>query len=217
MQLPSNIVRHFLRNVFFVSGSACGGKTTIAKFLSEKHDIILYNCDERFAYHKSLSDPVYQPYMNVEYGSWEEYFGRAPREYSEALRNSIRQQAEIAVVELISLPKAKPIVVDGIFPVSILKDITEKSRAVFLMAEMGAIRKDFFFRDDKRDMLECINNLADPKAAFENVFRAIEHSLNDDLEDIQTSGFRYLTRGQNPDWNHIRTEVELHFGLISQG
>lgn len=101
MDLPSNIIKHFLRNVYFVSGCACGGKSTISKYLSEKYKVVLYNWDERFPQHKEISDPSYQPYMNKEFRSWEEYFSRPPLEYAESIRKSMLEQVEIAIIELI--------------------------------------------------------------------------------------------------------------------
>ena len=46
MDLPNNIIKHFLKNVYFVSGCACGGKSTISKYLSQNHKIALYNWSE---------------------------------------------------------------------------------------------------------------------------------------------------------------------------
>ncbi len=120
MNLPDNIIRHFLRNVYFISGSACGGKSTISEYLSKKYGIALYNLDEQFSKHKEISDPFYQPAMNKEYKTWEEYFSRPPKEYSNSLKKSIREQDEIAVLDLINIAKDQKVIVDGIFPCDIL-------------------------------------------------------------------------------------------------
>ena len=214
MNLPDNIIKHFLRNVYFISGCACGGKTTISKYLSEKHNIPLYNWDERYPQHKAISDPCCQPNMNTEFASWEEYFSRPPGEYSEAIRKLIYEQVEIAVVELISLSQKERIIVDGIFPLTVLERISNKNRVVFLMAEMDAIRSDFLSRADKEDMLRCLNSLDNPKRSTENMFLSIEHALGRDLEPIKKSGFKWFVRGQRPDWRKIRDSVEQHFELL---
>ena len=39
MELPDNIIKHYLRNIYFISGGLCGGKSTIAKYLSQKYDL----------------------------------------------------------------------------------------------------------------------------------------------------------------------------------
>ena len=36
MNLQDNILKEYLKNVFFVTGTPCGGKTTVSKALGEK-------------------------------------------------------------------------------------------------------------------------------------------------------------------------------------
>ena len=81
------------------------------------------------------------------------------------------------------------------------------------MADMNAIRNDFFTRADKRDMLECINALSNPQKATENMFLSIEYFLTRDLQEIKESGFKWFTRGENPNWKTVREEIEQHFNL----
>lgn len=214
MELPDNVIKHHLRDVYFISGSACGGKTTIARYLSTKHGIALYNWDERYPEHKAISDTRYQPFMNKEYGSWEVYFNRPPAEYADALRRSIGEQVEMAILEQISMAPQGRIIADGVFPCRVLQRISSNARVVFLMADMAAIRSDYFKRDDKQDMLMCLNSLEDPQRATENMFRSIEHILSQEMEEVKTSGFRWIMRDQRPDWQGIRLAVEQHLQLI---
>lgn len=214
MNLPDNIIKYFLKNVYFISGCACGGKSTISKYLSKKYNTVLYNWDEKFPKHKAISDPYYQPYMNKKSRSWEEYFSRPPRQYSESIRKSIYEQVEIAIVELISLATNKRIIVDGIFPLTVLEKISSKNRVVFLMAEIEAIRNDFFTRADKEDMRRCLNNLDNPQKSTENMFLSIEYCLAKDLEEIKESGFKWFVTGEKPDWKNIREEIEQHLELV---
>lgn len=37
MKIENNIIKHHLKNVYFIGGTACGGKTTISKVLAEKY------------------------------------------------------------------------------------------------------------------------------------------------------------------------------------
>jgi len=211
VELPDNILKYYLKNVYFISGSACGGKSTISRHLSNKHGISLYNWDERYAQHKDISNPQHQPFMNRKHVSWEEYFSRPPEDQS--VKKSMMEQAEIAIVELISLSGDRKVIVDGIFPCDVLRRVSDRNRVVFLMAEIGAIRRDFFNRADKQDMLRCIETLRDPRKAKENVFRSIEYSLRQDLEDVKKSGFWYFVRGENPDWERITGAVEHQLEL----
>ena len=46
MKLQDNVLKAYLKNVLFISGTPCGGKTTISRKLAEKygHLDILVNC-----------------------------------------------------------------------------------------------------------------------------------------------------------------------------
>lgn len=216
MDLPDNVIRHFLRNVYFISGNSCGGKSTISEYLSKKHDIALYDWDGRFPKHKEISDPLYQPAMNKEHKTWEQYFSRPPKEYSDWLKKSIKEQVEIAVLDLVRMAKDQKVVVDGIFPCDILRDISSPDRVVFLMAEIEVIREVYFDRSDRKEMLDCLKKLDNSTELIENVFKALEYTLDDDMKDVKKSGFKYFIIGElNPDWEGIMHDIEKHFGFIT--
>ena len=40
MIFQDNIIKEYLRNVYFISGTPCGGKTTITRALGEKYKVI---------------------------------------------------------------------------------------------------------------------------------------------------------------------------------
>ncbi len=151
--------------------------------------------------------------MNGSYGSWDAYFNRPPSEYAESLRRSMQEQAEIAVVELLTMAEGRRIVVDGAFPCDLLHRISTPDRVVVLMAEIQAIRNDYLKRPDKAEMWQCLARLGNPEESTEAMFRAIEHSLVRELEDVRASGFRWFVRGEETDWGAIRAGVERHFAL----
>mgnify|MGYP003290356283 CR=1 FL=1 len=77
--IESNILHNLFRNVYFVNGTACAGKSTMVRLLAEKYDGIC--CGEN--YHMELLDlaePVFQPnlcYMQT-MSSWQEFISRTP-------------------------------------------------------------------------------------------------------------------------------------------
>lgn len=76
MIIANNIIKHHLKDVCFVSGGACGGKTTVTKYLAKKYGMILYNWDEQFSEYQDIANSTYQPAMSQrkEIKSWEELF-----------------------------------------------------------------------------------------------------------------------------------------------
>ena len=83
MQIENNILRYYLRNAYFITGTAYAGKSTAAKMLSERFGMIL--CGEN--YHmdpaEKIADPAVQPDLCYfrQMKSWEDFVRRFPGEY----------------------------------------------------------------------------------------------------------------------------------------
>ena len=64
MNIANNILKHSLQNVFFLVGTACGGKTTMASELSKKYGFIHFNDNRQEKNYKewqSIINKKYQP------------------------------------------------------------------------------------------------------------------------------------------------------------
>ena len=81
MIFADNVLKEYLKNVYFITGTPCGGKTTVSKLLSRMYDIPLYDIDSMFDTHTALSDREHQPCMNAVFTDADEFFGRSMEEY----------------------------------------------------------------------------------------------------------------------------------------
>lgn len=50
-------------HVFWLSGSACAGKTSVARHLAARHGLTLYSCDDHFEEHRLRADPARHPHF----------------------------------------------------------------------------------------------------------------------------------------------------------
>ena len=80
MIFQDNVIKEYLKNVYFITGTPCGGKTTVSRALAEKYGFELFDVDERFDEHKKMSNPLFQPVMNTYFNSADEFFGRTVEE-----------------------------------------------------------------------------------------------------------------------------------------
>ena len=46
MKLQDNVLKAYLKNVLFISGTPCGGKTTVSRRLAEKYGLPVYDFDQ---------------------------------------------------------------------------------------------------------------------------------------------------------------------------
>ena len=112
MIFQDNVIKENLRNVYFISGTPCAGKTTITRALGKKFDIPVYVIDDQFTIHQLMSDKVHQPNMNKEFRDADEFFGRSVEEYKNWLLGNSREQLDFVLLDLIKLSQDRVILCD---------------------------------------------------------------------------------------------------------
>ena len=221
MKIENNILKHYLKNVYFITGTAYAGKSTAAKLLSERYGLIL--CGEN--YHSRVSDIVAtseaQPDISFinELTDWRQFVLRSPEEYERWIFAVGREAAEFEVAELIAISQERKVIVDTNIPLDILKEISEYSRVAVMLSPQSLSVDRFFDREDpdKRFLLEVIESCDDPKSVMENYRRGLE-LINGQkhYDEYASSGFFTLVR--QDDRRDTREEVleklARHFGLI---
>ena len=90
MLFQDNVLKEYLKNVYFITGTPCGGKTTISRELAKRHNLLVYDVDEQFEQHQKLSNSVLQPAMNKQFTDADEFFGRTVEEYKHWLLKNTR-------------------------------------------------------------------------------------------------------------------------------
>ncbi len=128
IQISDNLIKHYLRNVYFINGHSCAGKSTMAKMLSERYDMIW--CGENYhdAFPREKLSRWKQPglcYFDTMNG-WEEWLSMTPKEHWEWTYNVSQECIEIEICELIKLSAdGKKIIVDTNIPPDVLREISD--------------------------------------------------------------------------------------------
>ena len=65
MEIQNNVLKHYLRNCYFINGTAYAGKSTMCKMLAEKYDMIL--CEENYNMDMILSVATQKQQPNINY------------------------------------------------------------------------------------------------------------------------------------------------------
>lgn len=212
MNIADNILKHHLKNVLFVSGTAYGGKTTMTKLIEERHGLLRYRQSDKFDEHLAYANKDYQPALCYERGDWDRFFNRPAEEYAKWLKDGIAEQAEMAIIDLIKLSQDQRVIADVHIPLEYLKRIAEYHQAILLIAEPEMIVENFFNRGDKQDMYECIMSTPHPQETLESVKNALRAAAVP-LEEFQNSGFKCIIRDDNRSTEQTFREIERHFHL----
>ncbi len=221
MKIENNVIKHYLKNVYFITGTAYAGKSTTVKMLSERYDMIF--CGEN--YHSAVSDIVATPDAQPDIcftnnlKDWKEFVTRTPEEYERWIYSVGKEAAEFEVAELIAISGDKKVIVDTNIPLDILKEISDYDHVAVMLSPQSMSVERFFDRDDpeKQFILNVIDSCDNPEAVLNNYRRGLALiNSREHYDEYANSGFFTVVREQNE--KDTREEVcdiiAKHFGLI---
>ena len=223
IQISSNLLRHYLQNVYFINGHSCAGKSTMVKMLAERYDMI--HCGENYhdVFPREKLSRWAQPglcYFDTMSG-WEEWLGMTLEEHWRWTEQVSRECVELELLELLKLSAGgKRIIVDTNIPVEILREISDYRHVAIMLCDppdVCAVR--FFDRDDpdKKFIMEQIKLCKNPEAALQNFNSwALYHPPEE--TDWQHTGFFTYTRTdfENDTREEVLNALAKHFGFAAE-
>jgi GNAT superfamily N-acetyltransferase len=212
MVFQDNIIKEYLRNVYFITGTPCGGKTTIIKALAKKYGIQAYFVDEQFSVHQLLSDEEHQPNMNKKFMDADEFFGRTVDEYRNWLIGNTREQLDFIFLDLIKRSKDNIVLCDiHMTPEQAMK-YTDPSRIAFLLRNPKDLVEEYSSRPDHAGFRDFIHSTTDYEKAKATCNETL-YSLNIDVYNyLKNSDFFWLERDENRGVEETADLVARHFG-----
>lgn len=213
MTFQDNVIKEYLKNVYFVTGTPCGGKTTISRELAKKHNLLVYDVDEQFANHQKISNATFQPAMNKVFKDADAFFGRTVEEYRNWLIDNTREQFDFVLMDLIRLSQNQIVLCDGHLTMEDAEKVTDPSRIVFLIKEPSNIVDDYCSRPDHQDFRDFINRTSDTEKA-KAVCNETLKSLNEKhYSAIKDSHYYWVERTPTGTVDETVEKVERYFGL----
>ena len=221
MNISNNILKHYLKNVYFITGTAYAGKSTTVKMLSEKYDMIF--CGEN--YHSEVSNVVAnsenQPeisYLN-NLTDFRDFVTRSPEEYARWIFATSKEAAEFEIAELLSISKDKKVIVDTNIPIDILKEISDYNHVAVMISPLSMSVERFFDRNDpeKLFILNTIESCENPAEVMENYKKGLALINSQENYDLYAnSGFFTVVREdtQKNTKEEVCEEIAKHFGLV---
>ena len=221
MKIENNILKHYLKNVYFITGTAYAGKSTTVKMLAERYDMIC--CGEN--YHMAVSEIVATPEThpdlcyNRSLTDWKEFVTRTPEEYERWLYAVGREAAEFEVTELIAISQDRKVIVDTCIPIDILKEITDYDHVAVMLSPQSMSVERFFDRSDpeKQFLLNVIDSCDDPAAVMENYRQGLARiNSKEHCDEYANSGFFTVVREDNglDTREQVCDMIAKHFGLV---
>lgn len=215
MDYLDNYTKEDFKNVYFITGTATGGKTTISKALAQKYNFVRYDVDEEFDRHKILSNEKNQPNMNKRFENADEFFLRDEEEYIRWLKDNSKEQLQFILKDLIEISKLKKVVCDLHLTVEEANKIANKNQIVFLIRKDNEnIIEDYCNRESHEGFSKYINSASNLKRAKANCNAVLSKLNKQRCIDIKNSDFLWIERDENSTVQKTLEIVERHFGLI---
>lgn len=213
MEIKNNCIKESLKNVYFVTGTPCGGKTTISRALSQRYGYPVYDVDQEFPRHQAMSNSIDQPAMNQEFPNADAFFLRPYREYAKWLLQNTREQLDFIILDLIRLSQYQPLFCDLHLTVEQVMEITDPQRVVFLIKNPDNLMEEYAKRPDHQDFSQYLNSASDPQLAKENCSRALADCNRKRYDSIRSSSYFWLEREKDSTVENTVQLVAKHFGL----
>ena len=222
MNIENNILKHYLRNVYFITGTAYAGKSTTVKMLAERYGMVF--CGEN--YHIAVSDAVatsdVQPDLcyRKRLTDWKDFVTRPPEEYERWIYSPGREGSGFEIAEPISLSRDRKVIADTSIPVDILKQISTYDHVAVMLSPQSMSVDRFFDRSDpdKQFLLSVIDSCENSEAVMENYKRGLALiNSRKHYDEYADSGFFTVVR--EDDGRDTREQVcdaiARHFGLMT--
>ena len=208
----------FFENVYFITGNAYAGKSTMVKLLAEKLNGIL--CEEN--YHDILlPDLDKKAFPCLTYTrdlvNWRDFIRRTPEEYQIWI-DGVSKECEILELRILEelVKQGKPVFVDTNISLETLRKIAQPNHVLVMLADPKISVSRFFDRPDreKQFLYRLIMEEPDPEAAMENYRQGLMRINSQEKYDhFLHSGFQVILRDENRSVAQTLDLVEKVFGL----
>lgn len=161
-------VSQLLARGYFIGGSPCSGKSTVAGMLSDRYGLPYYPIDDYQQAHLDRCRPDRQPVMHkLATMDWETMWMRPVARQVAELFDFYRERFDMIVVDLAEMGWQRPFLVEGValLPALLARYRVLPSRALFLIPTEDFQREHY----EKRPWVDGIlQSCSDPAQAFAN-------------------------------------------------
>ncbi len=213
MTFQDNVIKEYLKHVYFIAGTPCGGKSTIAKALGEKYGIQVYDIDACFPSHQQMSDVVHQPAMNRKFEDADEFFGRSVEDYKSWLQKNTREQLDFVLLNLIRLSAENPIICDCHLTLDEARQISTPERVAFMIKEPIGLVEEYCNRPDHQGFHDFIHSATNYELAKDTCNATLKSLNMSRYENIKKSEFFWLERDDERTVKETLMLLEKHFHI----
>jgi 2-phosphoglycerate kinase len=168
MQDDIRALQRELARVYWIGGSPCSGKSSIASTLAEMYGFTLYRTDDAYVRHEKMVTPQCQPifYKLTHYTSEELWMRPVEQQVVEEIA-LYREEFPLILEEILALPKSAPVLVEGaaLLPECVVPLLSDVRKAIWLLPTAEFQQYHYERRAWAREVVRACTQ---PGQAFQN-------------------------------------------------
>ena len=210
----NELLRARLRHVYWIGGGSGAGKSTIARRLADKHDLVLYCTDEKVRQHGLRTPPEQRPFGCVfdEMGMDERWLNRSPKTMLDTFHFFRGECFDRIVDDLLEFPPGCRVVAEGfrLLPgrVKPLLDLPEQG--IWLLPTFEFRRAAF---ESRGTLWTIAGKTSNPERALQNLLVRDELFTERLREETRTAGLPAIEVGPTMTEDALAYRVAKQFGL----
>ena len=205
------IARQELGHVFWIGGTGCSGKSSIASLLGSEFALRVYHVDDEVEHPKPEASLRAQRKLEHELWHW---LSKQPAQLSATeLAAAITDDWQTIILEqtithLLTLPRDRSIIVEGLFLPASLLQIAARDHIAVLIASRAFRAKYFAYRyawfEEYANQVAMIDTVLDTLDAMDRRWTAQAQQFNVRLLNVQSP----------PDISAVSAQLATYFLLV---
>jgi hypothetical protein len=215
MQEMGNYLRlqQRLAHVYWLGGSPCAGKSSIADTLVTSRGMTLYRADDAFSAHTEKITAGQQPiFYKVTHYSSEQLWMRPVEQQAAEEVALYREEFALILEDLLALPATKPILAEGaaLLPACVAPLLQDPRHAIWVVPSVEFQLHHYAQRVWARDV---VKGCTQPEQAFQNWMQRDIRFARHVIQEAQRLKQRVLVVDGMRSLVETTAEVRHHFSL----
>lgn len=208
-------LKNDLSHVLWIGGTACSGKTTVARMLAQKYDLRVYHRDEHQREHLMRATPEKHPTLHKAWAdreNWEALYRQPAERVFEQAKAEAFEAFDFIVDDLLRTTNAAPLIAEGIglFP-ELVERVSSPQQAIYFVADEGLARRTWTDRYENTPWLE---GYSDPEQIIETFISLTLLNARYIEESARRSGFTCVVSSVDGDISDAFRVAEERFESV---